>query len=174
MGASTSVKGLRFRAVIGIQNINPYVLVSAKQAARIRKNWRRSLPVRVRVNGRPESPWRINLMPVGDGSFYLYLHGDVRRASGTRVGDTVTVELAFDPAYRGGPAHPVPRWFGDALRRKRRARQAWQQLSPSRRKEILRYLSNLKTPAARERNLERAMKVLSGSEARYMARSWND
>jgi hypothetical protein len=23
------------------------------------------------------------MMPVGDGSFYLYLHGDIRKASGT-------------------------------------------------------------------------------------------
>ena len=173
MGESSSVKGLRFRAVIEITGVNPYVLVSARRVARLRKAWRKPLPVCVRVNGQPARPWRINLMPVGDGSFRLYLHGDVRKASGTRVGDTVTVELAFDPAYRGGPAHPVPRWFGDALRRNRRARQAWQQLSPSRRKEILRYLSSLKTPAARERNLQRAMKVLSGGKTRYMARSWN-
>ena len=168
------MKSLRFRAVMEITGVNPYVLVSARRVARIQKNWRRPLPVRVRVNGRPEKPWRINLMPAGDGSFYLYLHGDVRKASGTRVGDTVTVELAFDPAYRGGPAHPMPRWFGDALRRNQRARQAWQLLGPSRRKEILRYLSSLKTLAARERNLQRAMKVLSGGKTRYMARSWND
>ena len=73
------MSSVRFRSLIEIENINPYVLVSARRAARIRKGWRKPLPVRVRVNGKPEKPWRINLMPVGDGSFYLYLHGDVRR-----------------------------------------------------------------------------------------------
>ena len=125
---------LRLRSVIEINNINPYVLVNARRVARIRKGWRKPLPVRVRVNGEPEKPWRINLMPVGDGSFYLYLHGDVRKASGTKVGDAVTVELEFDDEYRSGPAHPMPLWFSDALGRNRSARQAWSELIPSRQK----------------------------------------
>jgi len=174
MGESSSVKGLRFRAVIEITGVNPYVLVSARRVARLRKAWRKPLPVCVRVNGQPARPWRINLMPVGDGSFRLYLHGDVRKASGTKVGDTVCVEVAFDPAYRSGPAHPIPSWFRAALDRNSGARRAWERLIPSRQKEILRYFASLKTPAARERNLRRAIMVLSGGKARYMARSWND
>ncbi len=55
-------------------------------------------------------------MPVGDGSFYLYLHGDVRKASDTVVGDRVPVEIDFDPSYRNGPQHPMPAWFRQALR----------------------------------------------------------
>jgi hypothetical protein len=60
---------LRFRARIEVNGINPFVRVSARRAARIRKDWRKPLPVLVRVNGKPEKPWRINMMPVGDGSF---------------------------------------------------------------------------------------------------------
>ncbi len=59
---------LRFRALIEINVINPYVLIGATRAARIRKGWRRPLPVRIRVNGQPKKPWRVNLMPVGDGA----------------------------------------------------------------------------------------------------------
>ena len=165
---------LRFRAVIELNNINPYVLVSAQRAARIRKGWRKPLPVRVRVNGQPETPWRINLMPVGDGSFYLYLHGDVRKASGTNVGEAVIVELAFDDEYRSGPAHPMPSWFCEALDRNRKAKHAWDQLIPSRQKEILRYFSALKTLEARARNVRRAIQVLSGGKGRFMGRSWNE
>jgi hypothetical protein len=47
------------------------------------------LPVVVRINGKPADGWRINMMPVGDGSFYLYLHSNVRKASGEAVGDRV-------------------------------------------------------------------------------------
>jgi hypothetical protein len=129
----------RFRSVIEKNGINPFVLVSAVRAARIRKGWRRPMPVLVRVNGKPAKAWRINMMPVGDGSFYLYLHGSVRRASGTAVGDSVTVELEFDEQYKGGPAHPMPAWFRTALRENRAAEKSWSDLSPSRRKEILRY-----------------------------------
>jgi hypothetical protein len=165
---------LRFRATIELNGINPYVTVSARRVARIRKGWRKPLPVRVRVNGHPKKPWRINMMPVGDGSFYLYLHGDVRKASKTRVGDAVTVELEFDDKYHGGPAHPMPSWFREALDANRIAGHAWSQLIPSRQKEILRYFANLKSPEAQARNLERAMRVLSGNKERFMARTWNE
>lgn len=165
---------LRFRSIIQINKINPYVLVSASRASRIRRGWRKPLPVRVCVNGKPEKPWRINMMPVGDGSFYLYLHGHVRKASGSKVGDTVTVELEFDDEYRSGPAHSMPAWFKNALDRDRRAARGWNELIPSRQKEILRYFSWLKTSEAQTRNLQRAIHVLSGRKARFMGRSWND
>ena len=168
------MSSLRFRSLIEINNINPYVLVSAKRAACLQKGWRKPLPVRVRVNGKPEKPWRINLMPVGDGSFYLYLHGDVRKASGTKVGETVNLELEFDDEYRSGPAHRMPLWFSAALNRNRSASRAWSELIPSRQKEILRYFSWLKTPEAQARNVRRAMHVLSGGKGRFMGRSWNE
>lgn len=165
---------LRFHSAIEINGINPYVLVTAMQAARIRKNWRKPLPVRIRVNGKPDDPWRVNLMPVGGGNFHLYLHGDVRKASGTDVGDVVTVELEFDNEYRNGPMHPMPAGFRDALNQNDRAEQAWSALIPSLQKEILRYLSTLKTSEARERNIRRAIHVLSGGAGRFMGRSWNE
>ena len=99
---------LRFRSRIEINGINPYVLVDAEKASRLKKSWRRPMPVRIQVNGKPDTPWRINLMPAGDGAFYLYLHGDVRKASGTDVGDVVSLRVEFDDAYKGGPAHPMP------------------------------------------------------------------
>lgn len=168
------MSNVRFRSVIELNNINPYVLVSARNVARLRKGWRKPLPVRVRVNGKPEKAWRINLMPVGDGSFYLYLHGNVRKASGTKVGDAVTVELEFDDEYKNGPAHSMPSWFSRALEKNRSAMQAWSELIPSRKKEILRYFSWLKTPEARARNLQRAIHVLAGGKGRFMGRAWNE
>src|SRR6267154_1818774 len=75
-----------FTATIKIRNSNPYIPVDASRAAAIKEGWRRPLPVRLRINGRPSKAWRVNMMPVGDGSFYLYLHGTIREASGTAVG----------------------------------------------------------------------------------------
>ena len=112
------------------------------------------------------------MMPVGDGSFYLYLHGDVRKASGTTVGDRVDVELSFDADYRTGPLHPLPAWFKEALNKNPEATKNWDVLIPSRKKEMLRYFSWLKSPEARARNLERALHVLSGKKGRFMARQW--
>lgn len=163
----------RLTSVIKIRDGNPYIWVSAARAKALKPGWRKPLPVRIRVNGKPAESWRINMMPVGDGNFYLYLHGAVRKASSTGVGDRVRVEIAFDAMYRNGPMHPMPRWFKAALLRKPKALKNWEALIPSRKKEILRYFSWLKSPEARARNLERALHVLSGKRGRFMARSWN-
>jgi hypothetical protein len=164
---------LRFQATIKIRGINPYVDVATWRAARLQKNWRRPMPVLVRLNGKPaRQPWRINMMPTGKGGFYLYLHGSLRTATGTGVGDRVTVELGFDQAYKGGPMHAMPRWFSTALAGNAEAKLNWGKLTPSRRKEILRYFASLKSPESRERNLSRAMAALSGTSARFMARTW--
>lgn len=163
---------LAFRATIRITGVNPYVHVSAARASALRKGWRKPMPVLVRVNGHPvKAPWRINMMPKGNRAFYLYLHGHVRNASGTKVGDRVSVEVQFDAAYRPGPM-PMPPWFRAPLSKNAAAKAAWQALVPSRQKEILRYLAHLKSPEARARNIERALRVLSGEKERYMARSW--
>src|ERR1700733_8490694 len=132
---------LRFRAAIEINGINPYVLVSAKRAAKLQKEWRKPLPVRVRVNGKPDPAWRINLMPIGDGSFFLYLHGEVRKVSKTKVGDGVDVELQFDGEYKSGPAHPMPSYLKGVLDENPPAKQRWDAFTPSLQKEFLRYFS---------------------------------
>jgi Bacteriocin-protection, YdeI or OmpD-Associated/Domain of unknown function (DUF1905) len=116
--------------------------------------------------------WRINMMPVGDGSFYLYLHGNVRKASGTAVGQRVRVEIAFDASYRGGPQNRLPPWFKQALMANPQATSNWKALIPSRKKEILRYLSALKSPDARARNLSKVVRMLSGETGHFMARTW--
>ncbi len=165
---------LRFRAVIIIHGVNPYVLVSAERASKLQPNWRRPMPVLVQINGQPQEPWPINMMPIGDGSFRLYLHEKVRKASSTGVGDRVEVEVRFDGKYKGGPAHPMPVWFRTALGKNSVARKNWQALIPSRKKEVLRYFASLKSAEARERNLVRAIRVLSGKGERFMARSWSE
>jgi Domain of unknown function (DUF1905)/Bacteriocin-protection, YdeI or OmpD-Associated len=164
---------LRFRAAIEINGINPYVPVRSDQAKRLKNAWRRPMPVRVQINSKPDTPWRINLMPMGNGDFFLYLHEQVRKASNTRVGDVVTVTLEFDHDYRGGPAHPMPPWFGDELKRNPNAQKGWDNLTPSRRKEILRYFVGLKSPAAQQRNAVKALHVLAGAKGRFMARDWS-
>jgi hypothetical protein len=165
---------LRFSATIEIYEINPYVHVTADQAARLKKGWRRPMPVKVQINGQPQPAWRINMMPMGTGDFYLYLHGDVRKASGTKVGDRVTVDVSFDDSYEGGPTHPMPEWFRVPLEENEKATRAWRALPPSRQKEVLRYFSGLKSDEAKERNVEKALFVLSGHEGRFMARSWKN
>lgn len=165
---------LKFCAKIEICNGNPYVLVTADQAAILHQDWRRPMPVRIWVNGQPQVGWRINMMPIGNGDFYLYLHGDVRKASQTVVGDKVTVIVEFDKTYKNGPQHEMPDWFNVPLNKNEKAYRNWVALPPSRQKEILRYFSWLKSDSAKQRNVEKALFVLSGKKGRFMARDWVD
>lgn len=165
---------MRFTGIIEIIGINPYVLVDKDRAQQLQADWKKPMPVLVQINGQPNLPWRVNMMPVGDGSFYLYLYGDVRKVSDTKVGDTVQVDLSFDAEYRGGPVHPLPSWFKKALDENATAKVNWEALIPSRKKEVLRYFAELKSDEAKERNLEKAIHVLSGKPGRFMARSWKD
>ncbi len=165
---------LGFLAEIEIRSVNPFISVSAARASALQPGWRKPLPVLVRINRKPASPARTNMMPAGDGSFYLYLNGDIRAASGTTVGDRVRVEIDFDASYRNGPQHPVPRWFKEALMGSPLAWKNWKSLIPSRKKEILRYFSRLNSEEARARNLAKALHVLSGQSGRFMARTWTN
>jgi uncharacterized protein YdeI (YjbR/CyaY-like superfamily) len=67
----------------------------------------------------------------------------------------------------------MPPWFGNELRQNPAAQRGWDSLPPSRQKEILRYLVRLKSSQAQQRNIQRALHVLAGGKARFMARSWN-
>jgi Bacteriocin-protection, YdeI or OmpD-Associated/Domain of unknown function (DUF1905) len=163
---------VRISATIAVRGVNPYVLVSAQQSRRLRPDWRRPLPVILRIARLPRYRWCTNLMPAGDGNFYLYLHEHIRRVAAAGIGDRIGVELQFNAAYKGGPAHPMPKWFRDALREAPMALQNWRRLIPSRKKEMLRYFASLKSAAAQARNLERAMRVLCGQRHRFMARQW--
>jgi hypothetical protein len=163
---------LRFSSVIKIIGVNPYILVSAARAKKLKPGWRKPMPVVGRINGKPEKAWHINMMPKGDGSFYLYLHGGVRSASKTKVGDRVEVEISFDDEYKNGPMHPMPEWFESALKKNAKAMKAWKSLIPSRQKEILRYFANLKSPEAQQRNLARAISALTREKERFMGRTW--
>jgi hypothetical protein len=75
------------------------------------------------------------MMPVGDGSFYLYLHANVRKTSHTKVRDKVKVAVRFDTEYRNGPLQKMPVWFSSALKKNPAARKDWELLTPSRKKE---------------------------------------
>jgi hypothetical protein len=52
-------------------------------------------------------------------------------------------------------------WFAAVPAEKPKAKNSWDALIPSRKKEILRYFAALKSPEAKARNLRRAIPVLS-------------
>jgi hypothetical protein len=111
------------------------------------------IPVRGKINGSPF----IQTLVKYQAAWRLYINAAMLKGSGLKVGDTANVELQFDPEPR---RVSMPKRFADALIRDATARAAFHSLSPSRQKEILKYLSSLKTEAAIERNVEAVMRKL--------------
>lgn len=163
---------LTFSAEVQIVGVNPYVLVNDERVQALKPRWRRPMPVLVKLNGTPDTPWRTNMMPVGGGEFYLYLHGGMRKAAHVKVDDMVNVTLRFDDTYRNGPLHDSPEWFQEALEASSLALENWTNLTPSRQKEVLRYFAALKSDQAKKRNLIQALRVLEGENDRFMGRDW--
>lgn len=155
----------RFSAVIvliraaGPKAINPCVVVPASIVAALRQESgkNQSLPVRATVQGKP---FKANVMRYL-GAWRLYLNGITRKAAGVGPGDRVNVTLRHDPAPR---REKMPKAFAAALARDPKARAAFQALAPSRRKELLRYLNNLKLEESVKRNLAKMLRYLKGQE----------
>ena len=145
---------LRFVQTISIIGVNPYVTVPLKIAKIFGK--RGFVPVKIKVNGHP---FLANLVPVGGGRHRLYLHGLMRKKALAQVGDRVAIEMAYDPQPR---VEPMSKPLTKALKTTAAAQNNWKSLSPSRRKEINRYLNRLKSDEAVKRNLARVMKYLGG------------
>jgi hypothetical protein len=113
------------------------------------------IPVRGRLSGAEY----IQTLVKYSGAWRLYINGEMLRASGLSVGETADIEIEFDPRAR---EVPMPKAFADALKREAKAQAGYESLTPSRQKEILLYLSSLKTAAALARNVDRAISQLRG------------
>ena len=138
------------------ETINPCVKVPAgivrELKAKSGKN--QSIPVKATIGTKT---FKANLVKYL-GAWRLYLNGAMRKALGKDVGHRVSVSVCFDPAPRITPMRPE---FAKALRANRRAKVRFAALSLSRRKEILRYLNNLKGAEALERNIRSTLTMLS-------------
>ena len=127
-----------FTATIGKVGINPYVDVPEAISAAL--GGPGYIPVATTVDGHP---FAANLVPLGKGRYRLFLHGQMRKAAGKDVGDTVAIGLRLDAVPRIVPVRPE---LQAALDADPPAHAVFAALTPSRRSEILRYINNLKKP----------------------------
>jgi hypothetical protein len=93
------------------------------------------------------------------GAWRLYINGKMLKASGLKVGDEAKIEIEFDPAPR---EVPMPMRLRDALKFDKKAKIAFAELSPSRQKEIFKYINSLRTQESIARNVEKILQQLKG------------
>ncbi len=154
-----------FLAKIALIGIDPYVLLPEKVLSRLFRDAGRdrgSIPVEGEIDGHAYTKYLVKYR----GQWRLYLNGVTRKAAGKEVGDTVRVSIAFDPASR---TTAMPAKLLKALRENRKAENIYRSLTPSLQKEISRYIGNLKSAEARDRNVTRAIRFLLGKE-RFIGR----
>ena len=101
--------------------------------------------------------FRTTLVPSRSGPTRLYLDTWMRESAGLAVGDRVQVRLRRDDKSR---QLPLPAALAKALSANPAAQSAWEQLRPSRRREILTYLNFLKTPAALAARVQKTIALL--------------
>lgn len=118
-----------------------------------------AIPVRGTINGAQY----VQTLVKFSGHWRLYINGPMLKASKRKVNDVASITIEYDPSDRTVLPHPE---FSKFLTRDPRAISAFNALSPSRQKEINRYLNNLKTDSIRTKNIGKVMDHLVGKRTR--------
>lgn len=154
-----------FKAKLEIINGNPYVFLPLEILNNVFEQANKNkgpIPVRGKINGKPYQQTLLKYR----GNWRLYINLNMLKNSPKRIGEIIEVEIELDPSDRTIAPHPK---FSKALKENKKAREVFEKLSPSKQKEILRYLSNLKTEKSVDRNVKRAVNFLLGKE-RFVGR----
>ncbi len=150
---------VKFSATLEILGINPFVLIPLPILNEIFEQANKTkgaIPIKGTINGKP---YQQNLVKYS-GSWRLYLNMKMLKNSPRRIGETIEVVIEFDVSDRTIPPHPR---LVDALKNNKPANKVFENLSPSSKKEIIRYISHLKTEESIDRNIERAIQYLLGN-----------
>ncbi len=129
-----------FQARIYRIGVNPYVLFPARVLKIIFRQAQKTkgpIPVRGEIDGH----LFLQTLVKYSGKWRLYINTTMRKASNRKLGEMVTISIEYDPVARIIPLHKK---LDEALRGTAR-RKVFDNLSPSRRKELVRYISSLKT-----------------------------
>ena len=151
-----------FSATIYKIGINPYVYLPEDVLNALFQQAGKSkgpIPVRGTIDGKRF----IQTLVKYQGEWRLYINGEMRRAASVDVGDQVHIKIGFDPVPRIEAMHPK---FKTALAKEKAAQMAFERLTPSRQKEILRYLNSMKTETSLERNIEKIIRHLLGKQTK--------
>jgi hypothetical protein len=147
-----------FKAVIEIIGVNPFVFIPENILENIFEQAGKNkgpIPVKGTVNN---NPYKQTLVKYKN-SWRFYINTQMIKDSPNKIGEEIELTIAFDPVKRTIIPHPK---LIKALETNVEARTVFDTLSPSRKHEIIRYISSLKTEESIDRNIKRAMDFLMG------------
>ncbi len=120
------------------------------------------IPIRGTLNGKPYTQTLVKYA----GDWRLYVNMKMLKDSPRRIGERITVSVEYDPVSRDIAPHP--KWLA-ALGENPEAQQVFDGLRPSLQKEIVRYITNLKSEESVDRNVKRGIDFLLG-KGRFVGR----
>ena len=144
-----------FSAVIDKIGINPYVDVPKKISDAFGKKG--YVYVKGKIN---DFSFSATLVPLGDSMHRLYINGIMRKGANADVGDKVDISLSLDKSDR---ILQTPKELSIVLK-KNKLLDRFENLTPSRRKEMIRYLTSLKSKEAKERTIVKIINILKDKE----------
>lgn len=155
-----------FKAKIQIIGVNPFVSVPNEVLSYIfiqAQKDKGSIPIKGTINGSPYMQTLVRFR----GDWRLYINMKMLKNSPKRIGETVELSVEFDPIKRMIEPHPT---FIKALKDNKEAEIIFNNLRPSLKLEIVRYISSLKTAESVDKNVPKAINFLLG-KGRFVGRA---
>lgn len=146
----------KISAKIDIIGINPFVYLPDNVLHSIFVQAQKDkghIPVKGTINN---IPYKQTLVKYS-GEWRLYINATMLKNSPKRIGEIIEVTIVFDPSDRTIKPHPK---LVEALNNHLEAKSKLDNLAPSIQKEMVRYISALKTEEAQNRIIERAINYL--------------
>lgn len=147
-----------FTAKLEIIGINPFVFIPEKILNEIFESSEKNkspIPVKGTVNGKE---FKQNLMKYL-GEWRLYVNLLMLKNSPKRIGETIEISIEYDDSDRSISIHPK---LDQAIKASPVAVKNFENLIPSGKHELIRYINNLKTDAGINRNIDRIIRYLEG------------
>ena len=147
-----------FTAKLEIIGINPFIFIPEEILNEIFETSGKNkspIPVKGTVNGKE---FKQNLMKYL-GEWRLYINLTMLKNSPKRIGEIIEISVEFDDSDRTISIHPQ---LDKAIRENPVTLQNFENLIPSRKLELLRYINNLKTEASIQKNIEKIIRHLNG------------
>jgi hypothetical protein len=143
-----------FRATIYKTGINYCVDVPNTITKRLEKN-----KGYIRITGTVNDfPFTKSLVPVKEGPYRLFVNLATLKGATAKLGDRANFVIEQD-TFKKQKEYPVPHSLKEALR-KTKLTKAFNELTPARRRDILKYLSYVKTDSTMDKNINKLIKQL--------------
>ncbi|SDF85130.1 YdeI/OmpD-associated family protein [Epilithonimonas hungarica] len=151
----------KFSAKLDIIGINPFVFVPENILAKIFEvSGKNKSPISVK--GKVNDVRFTQTLVKYSGEWRLYINLKMLENSPKRIGETLEIELEFDSSERTELIHPE---LKKAIYNNPITSKNFENLNPYHKKELIRYINNLKTEKSVVNNIAKIIRHLNGEIA---------